>query len=285
MDLSGTAALHGAPPAAVLARFSAAGSRPRWEITVSVGLAGNRLLAKIAAGQRQAARLFRLGSDAQGRIRPGAGRRAAGRGPGAGRGKLKALGITQGRPSPGARRPPGSGPARRGRARPGAAGARRGRAPRAYQFDHPVDLERSHLRQRRCRPRRARAAPLADGREAGPAPAREGARRRRGGAQAENRAVRHPHSHPAPARPDTASGGAVRRRKRPCSLREADGTAFRLIGIGANPLTARTGADRGDLADLEAPRRQARWRAVEALRAKFGEAAVIAGRSIQPRKT
>ncbi len=67
--------------------------------------------------------------------------------------------------------------------------------------------------------------------------------------------------------------------------READGTAFRLIGIGANPLLPGEGADRGDLADPEAPRRLARWRAVEALRARFGEGAVVAGRSVERGET
>jgi DNA polymerase IV len=40
--------------------------------------------------------------------------------------------------------------------------------------------------------------------------------------------------------------------------REATGTAFRLIGIGANPLLPLADADRGDLADTETPRRAAR---------------------------
>ncbi|MBX9700993.1 MAG: DNA polymerase IV, partial [Acetobacteraceae bacterium] len=68
---------------------------------------------------------------------------------------------------------------------------------------------------------------------------------------------------------------------RPLLAREADGTAFRLIGIGAQPLTPAAEADRGDLADPEAPRRAARWGAVEALRARFGEAAVGTGRGLK----
>jgi DNA polymerase-4 len=48
LDLSGTAALHRAPPAAVLARFALEVER-EVGVTVSVGLAPNRLLAKIAA--------------------------------------------------------------------------------------------------------------------------------------------------------------------------------------------------------------------------------------------
>ncbi|WP_376092326.1 hypothetical protein ACE7GA_23450 [Roseomonas sp. CCTCC AB2023176] len=66
----------------------------------------------------------------------------------------------------------------------------------------------------------------------------------------------------------------------PLLRREADGTAFRLIGIGAQPIVEGEGADRGDLADPEAPKRAARWHAMEALRAKFGEDAVRAGRGL-----
>ena len=68
---------------------------------------------------------------------------------------------------------------------------------------------------------------------------------------------------------------------RPLLAREVDGTAFRLIGIGAQPLAPAAGADRGDLADPGAPKRAARWQAVEALRARFGEAAVGLGRGLK----
>ena len=50
LDLAGTEALHGAPPAIVLARF-AREVEETVGVTVSVGLAPNRLLAKIAAGR------------------------------------------------------------------------------------------------------------------------------------------------------------------------------------------------------------------------------------------
>src|SRR4051812_17394344 len=50
LDLFGTEALHGAPPAAVLARFARAAEQ-NLGLTVSIGLSGNRLLAKIAAGR------------------------------------------------------------------------------------------------------------------------------------------------------------------------------------------------------------------------------------------
>jgi DNA polymerase-4 len=68
---------------------------------------------------------------------------------------------------------------------------------------------------------------------------------------------------------------------RPMLAKEADGTAFRLVGIGAQPLAPAAEADRGDLADPEAPKRAARWAAVEALRARFGEGAVVKGRGMR----
>jgi DNA polymerase-4 len=64
--------------------------------------------------------------------------------------------------------------------------------------------------------------------------------------------------------------------------KEANGTAFRLIGIGAHPLASREDADRGDLADLETPRRAAAQAAIEALRGRYGEAAVVRGRGFSP---
>jgi DNA polymerase IV len=67
--------------------------------------------------------------------------------------------------------------------------------------------------------------------------------------------------------------------------REVDGTvAFRLIGVGAQPLRPASEADQADLADPGAPRRVAKWRAVEALRARFGDGAIGAGRGFPPRK-
>ena len=67
--------------------------------------------------------------------------------------------------------------------------------------------------------------------------------------------------------------------------READGTAFRLIGIGAAPLAPAAQADRGDLADTGAVRRQARQEAIDRLRARFGaEARCNAGAACRKRR-
>jgi DNA polymerase-4 len=82
---------------------------------------------------------------------------------------------------------------------------------------------------------------------------------------------------PAPtALPDTLFAAAL-----PLLAREADGTAFRLIGLGAQPLAPIEAADRGDLADPDAPRRAARHKAIEALRRRFGEDSVKRGRSLR----
>jgi DNA polymerase IV len=58
--------------------------------------------------------------------------------------------------------------------------------------------------------------------------------------------------------------------------READGTAYRLIGIGVSALTAAEDADPADLIDQRG-RHAAAEHAVDTLRAKFGRGAVVRG--------
>jgi DNA polymerase IV len=58
---------------------------------------------------------------------------------------------------------------------------------------------------------------------------------------------------------------------------EAKGTRFRLIGVGVSELSPANEADMGDLADPSSPILKARQDAVDALRAKFGAAAVVRG--------
>jgi DNA polymerase IV len=82
---------------------------------------------------------------------------------------------------------------------------------------------------------------------------------------------------PAPTvLPDRLFGAA-----RELLAREATGTAFRLIGIGASPLASREDADHGDLADTETPRMAATQAAIDALRERFGEKSVIKGRALR----
>ncbi len=69
LDLHGTEALHGMPPAATLARFA---RRVEAEvgITVSIGLAPNRLLGKLAAGRDKPRGFAVLGHDAAAILAP-----------------------------------------------------------------------------------------------------------------------------------------------------------------------------------------------------------------------
>ncbi|QCI68198.1 DNA polymerase IV [Phreatobacter stygius] len=60
-------------------------------------------------------------------------------------------------------------------------------------------------------------------------------------------------------------------------MKEADGTAYRLIGIGLSDLTSLDKADPADLVDTSIARNVKVEGAVDALRAKFGKAAVVKG--------
>jgi DNA polymerase-4 len=59
--------------------------------------------------------------------------------------------------------------------------------------------------------------------------------------------------------------------------READGTKFRLLGIGLSALASPADADPADLVDRQGERTKAAEHAVDRLRAKFGSAAVVKG--------
>ncbi len=63
-------------------------------------------------------------------------------------------------------------------------------------------------------------------------------------------------------------------------LAEATGTAFRLIGIGAQKLVPLAAADAGDLADLDARNEVAVQAAIDTLRGRFGEAIITRGRGL-----
>ena len=60
------------------------------------------------------------------------------------------------------------------------------------------------------------------------------------------------------------------------------GAALRLIGVGLSELVAATEADRaGDLLDPDAPRRAGAERATDAIRARFGPGAIVKGRALR----
>ncbi|MCX7683651.1 MAG: DNA polymerase IV [Acetobacteraceae bacterium] len=278
LDLSGTEALHRAPPALVLARFARDVER-EVGVTVSIGLAPNRLLAKLAAG-RDKPRGFAVLSAEEGRawlagqppaVLPGIGpalaRKLASQGF-ATLGQIAALTEAEAAQRLGPEGPALAARARGEDSRPVSPEreTRSVSAETTFEADLSAlpDLERALWRMAEKLARRLAEKRLA---AAGIVLKLKTAR-----FALRTRATRLP----APtALPETLFAAA-----RPLLAREADGTAFRLIGLGAQPLAPIEQADRGDLADPEAPRRAARHRAIEALRAKFGEDAVKRGRSL-----
>lgn len=277
LDLSGTEALHGAPPAVVLNRFA---RRVEQElgITVSIGLAPNRLLAKLAAERGKPRGFFVFGAEAAAILAP----EPVGILPGVGPVQVKrlaAMGITR------------VGQLAALDARQAAALGEDGPllAARARGVDHrPVRTEReskSISAETTFTTDLHELAALED--ELWPLCEKLGRRLRRedqaaagivlklktAGFALRTRSQRLPNPTQLP---ETIFEAA-----RPLLQREADGTKFRLIGIGANPLAAAALADKGDLADTLTPRRQARQAAIDALRAKFGEDAVLRGRGLR----
>ncbi|WP_426957844.1 DNA polymerase IV [Muricoccus radiodurans] len=278
MDLSGTEALHGAPPAVALARFARTVER-EVGVTVSIGLAPNRLLAKIAVERDKprgmavigAAEAAALLATEPVTILPGVGPAFAAKLAGMGFSTLGQLQRLDAREA--MRRFGEDGPVLVARAsgqdsRPVRVERDTKSVSAETTFDRDLILpgEMEPILWRLCEKlaRRLREKELAAGGVVLKLKTAHFALRTRNARMPGPSAV-----------PETLYGAAL-----PLLRREADGTAFRLIGIGAQPLVEGQGADRGDLADPEAPRRAARWEAMEALRKKFGDGAVRAGRGM-----
>ncbi|MBV9784087.1 MAG: DNA polymerase IV [Acidisphaera sp.] len=278
LNLSGTEALHRAPPAAVLARFAGDVER-QVGLTVTIGLATNPMLAKIAAGRDKPRGFGVLGSEAASVLATEPVGLLPGVGPAQAR-RLSALGITrigqlQALDETTARRRLGEdGPALVARARgadarivnPGRE-AKSISAETTFDADLAGTAELEHhlwlLSEKLAR--RLKASALAAGGVV--------LKLKTAGFATRTRAARLP----APSvLPDRLFGAA-----RSLLAREADGTAFRLIGIGATSLVSATLADRGDLADPDAPRAAAAQAALDALRARYGEAVIGRGRGLR----
>jgi len=279
LDLAGTEALHGAPPAAALARFALAVER-EVGVTVSIGLAANRLMAKIAAGRDKPRGFCVIGGEAAALLAPESVRLLPGVGPALAR-WLEGLGITR----LGQLAALDERTALRKLGEDGSSLVRRARGEDARvvdpvrdtksvsaetTFDHDltdtVDLERHLWRLSEKLARRLREAGLAAGGVVLKLKTDKFALRTRTQRLA------------SPTRlPDTLFEAA-----RTMLAREADGTAYRLIGIGAQPLAPGEQADRPDLADPDQPKRAAAQAAIDALREKFGTAAIGRGRGFVP---
>jgi DNA polymerase-4 len=276
LDLAGTEAMHNAPPAIVLARF-ARDVEQSVGVTVSIGLAPNRLLAKIAAGRDKprgfavigAAEAASLLASQPVRLLPGVGpalaRRLAGQG-------ITLLGHLQALSDKDARR-------RLGEDGPSLAARARGEDSRLVDpsretksisaettFDTDLtrraDLEAHLWRLSEKLARRLKESEFSAGGVVLKLKTKDFAIR--------TRAARLPSPTVLPDRLFDAASALL--------VREATGTAFRLIGIGASPLLPLADADHGDLADTETPRRAATQAAIDVLRQRFGEAAVRRGR-------
>ncbi|MDE2240205.1 MAG: DNA polymerase IV [Rhodospirillales bacterium] len=280
LDLSGTAALHGAPPAIVLSRL-ARRIETELGITISVGLAANRMLAKLAAERGKPRGFIVLGKEAAALLAQEKVSLLPGVGPAQVR-RLETLGIvTIGQLA----------------ALDDHAAARLGHEGMALvararlQDDRPVRPERE---SKSISAETTFAIDISD----------------RTALEAElwplcEKLGRRLH------REDQAAAGVVLKLKtadfqlrtrslrlaaptqlaetlfeaaQPLLAREAQGTRFRLIGIGASPLAAAALADQGDLADTSTPRRRARQEAIDKLRTRFGDAAVQRGRALHPPK-
>jgi DNA polymerase-4 len=276
LDLAGTQALHNAPPAVVLARF-AREVEQIVGVSVSIGLAPNRLLAKIAAGQDKPRGFAVIGvQEAAALLAPEPVRLLPGIGAVQAR-KLASQGITllghlQALSDKEARRRLGDeGPSLAARARgedtrlvDPSRETKSISAEMTFNTDltHPADLEAHLWRLTEKLARRLKENELsADGVVLK--------------LKTTDFAIRTRHARlPSPTvLPDRLFDAALA-----LLLPEAAGTAFRLIGIGASPLLPLADADHGDLADTETPRRAATQAAIDALRQRFGDAAIARGR-------
>ncbi len=278
LDLSGTEALHGAPPAVVLARLAREVEASE-RVTVSIGLAPNRMLAKMAA-ERDKPRGFAVIGAAEAAsvlapmpvgALPGIGPKAAARLAAQGFATLGALAALS----------PAEALRRLGEHGPELAALARGEDRRAVVPDRAArsvstettfetdlaglaELERALWPLAEKLAARLKAQGLAAGGVV--------LKLKTAGFVSRTRHARLP----VPTQlADTLFAAA-----RPLLAKEATGTRFRLIGIGAEPLAPGESADRGDLADPDAARRVAMDRAVDALRAKFGRDAVRRGRGL-----
>ncbi|WP_240539807.1 DNA polymerase IV [Salinarimonas soli] len=282
LDLNGTDRLHGASPALTLARFARAVEH-EVGVTVSVGLAPNKFLAKIASdfdkprgfsiiGQQEAAAF--LGDKPVG-ILPGIGAAAGAR--------LAQAGITLvrhllGRPLADLYRVAGSDAPRLARLARGEDDrpVRPERETKSVSAETTFDEDLRSLED--LEPILWRLAEKVS------------ARLKRSGLAGGSVTLKlkdtgfRLRTRQTSGLPPTQLATRLYEPARALLRAECDGTAFRLIGIGASDLTDGAEADRGDLADLEVGRAARREAAIDRLRERFGDGAVLRGLSLRDRR-
>jgi DNA polymerase-4 len=278
LDLTGTAALHGGPPAMVLARFARKVEK-EVGVTVSIGLAANRLMAKIAAGRDKPRGFCVIGAEAAGLLAPEPVRLLPGIGPAFAR-RLEGLGITrlghlQALDARAAMRLLGEdGPALVRRAR-GEDDRRVDPSRETKSISAETTFDSDLTRCADLEPHLWRMAEKLARRLAEHDLAAAGVvlKLKTSGFALRTRTRRLAG---ATRLPDVLFAEA-----RAILAREADGTPYRLIGIGAQPLAPGAAADQPDLAEPERQRLKAAQAAIDALRAKFGPAAIGRGRGVR----
>ncbi|GLR65609.1 DNA polymerase IV [Acidocella aquatica] len=275
LDLAGTQALHHAPPAVVLNRL-ARQVEAQMGITVSIGLARNRLLAKLAAERGKPRGFTVFGAEAAAVLAPEPVGLLPGVGPAQVR-RLQALGVFRvGQLASldertAVQKLGDEGPALVARAR-----GEDSRPVRLERESKSISAETTFATDLSARPELEAAlwnlCERLGRRLRGEALAAAGIVLKLKTASFASRTRSQRLANPTQL-PETIFEAA-----RTLLAREVDGTAFRLIGIGAAPLVAEALADKGDLADAGAARRRARQSAINHLRDRFGQSAVQRGR-------
>jgi DNA polymerase-4 len=274
LDLSGTEALHGVPPAVTVNRL-ARQVESVIGVTISIGLAGNRLLAKLAAERGKPRGFTVLGSEAAALLAPEPVGLLPGIGPAQAR-RLQNLGLSRigqlaALSDHAARQKLGDeGPALAARARgEDLRSVHTDRTAKSISAETTFNSDIATLAElepflwrlceklgRRLRAQGYSAAGIVLKLKTAAFLSRTRSQRLRNPTQL----------------PETLFEAA-----QTLLAREADGTAFRLIGIGASPLGPPGLADQGDLADSATPRRAARQAAIDTLRRRFGNQIVNRG--------
>jgi DNA polymerase-4 len=278
LDLSGTAVLHGAPPAITLNRL-ARQIETQIGVTISIGLSSNRLLAKLAAERGKPRGFFAFGAEAPKLLAPEPVGLLPGIGPAQVR-RLAGLGITL----VGQLAALDFSAARKklGEEGPSLAARARGEDLRTVHLERDTksisaettfsadlsrlaDLEAELFELCEKLGRRLRVEDYAAA----------GVVLKLKTADFKSRTRNQRLAYPTCLPETLFEAGRV------LLTREADGSAFRLIGIGAHPLAAAGLADQGDLADgAMVLRRAARQAAIDRLRDRFGAGAIGHGRTL-----